>query len=122
MRLIREQKRTNQTFGVLFFDNFFECFTLENSHRIIPAGTYEISLYNSPRFKRIVPLLQKVPNRSMIEMHIANYYHQLEGCIGLGKQFNNEMLINSTAAFQGLMNKISMNDKLSIKIEDAPSI
>lgn len=50
----------------------------------IPAGTYSASLTMSPRFRRKLWLLEKVPGRSGIRIHAANYYRQLEGCIAMG--------------------------------------
>ena len=67
-----------------------QCFTLElpwrNNARgrsCIPAGTYQASLYDSPRHG-IVVLLDDVPGRSMIEIHAGNYTTQIEGCILVG--------------------------------------
>jgi hypothetical protein len=118
LRLIRQPCNDNATFGVLFVNNFFECFTLERTDRIIPAGTYDLILYQSPRHKRLVPLLQKVPNRGMIEIHIANYPVELEGCIAVGNNFTTKMLMSSTKAFTALMSKIKLDDKLLISIEN----
>src|SRR5690348_7201859 len=116
LRLIREPSRPNTTFGVLFIDGFFECFTLENTSKIIPAGIYSIKLYDSPKFHRAVPQLQNVPNRSFIEMHPANFYTDLEGCIGVGEGMNATMLENSRDAFDKLMMKVIGSE--IIKIED----
>src|SRR6476660_4878109 len=99
MRLIREPSGPNCTFGVLFTNGYYECFTLENTHKIIPAGTYGITLYDSPHNKRVVPLLLDVPGRSEIEIHIANYPHELEGCIAVGQSFGLDVLHQSRLAF-----------------------
>ena len=72
--------------GELFLNGDHECFTLENKADAIPAGIYKITLYNSPRLGRVVPLLNDVPGRSMIEMHWGNFPSNYEGCIGLGEQ------------------------------------
>ena len=117
IRVIRQPSGAATTFGIMFVDSYFQCFTLENSHKIIPSGNYPISLYDSPHNKRIVPLLHNVMNRSEIEIHIANYYHDLEGCIGVGDDMNDTQLISSTVAFNDLMAKIGSN-QVSIRIED----
>lgn len=117
LRLIREPSSADNTFGVLFIDGFFECFTLENSHKIIPSGTYSVTLYESPRFKKIVPLLMGVKDRSMIEIHPGNYYHELEGCIGVGEYFDT-MLHNSQLAFEKIMALISKSSIINIRIEN----
>lgn len=70
--------------GELFVGGAHECYTLENKADAIPAGTYKVTLYPSPRLGRIVPLLNDVPGRSMIEMHWGNFPGNYAGCIGVG--------------------------------------
>jgi len=117
LRLIREPHGIDSTFGVLFIDGFYHSHALENTRKIIPAGTYEIQFYPSPKFKRLVPLLLNVPNRAMIEIHIANWYYQLEGCIAPGFVRQEIGLLNSTPAFNLLMDKIR-GKEVRIKIEE----
>lgn len=50
----------------------------------IPCGRYLVTWTMSPRFKRCTYEVQKVPHRSGIRIHPANYASQLEGCIALG--------------------------------------
>lgn len=50
----------------------------------IPYGDYEVVLYHSPRFKRVIPLLKNVPGFEMIEMHMGNSSIDSEGCILVG--------------------------------------
>ena len=49
--------------------------------------------------------LEKVPGRSHIEIHPANYPHQLKGCIALGERVSTDCksLIMSATAMQNLM-------------------
>lgn len=69
------------------------CFTLEKpwldnapQSSSIPTGKYECVAFNSPT-KGAVYLLKNVPNRSMIEIHKANVYTELLGCIAVGTEF-----------------------------------
>ncbi|MFX7824823.1 DUF5675 family protein, partial [Acinetobacter baumannii] len=65
--LQREPSTKQSTPGKLFIDGQFECHTLEDIVRprgvkvygqtAIPAGTYQVVLTMSPRFKRVLPLL-----------------------------------------------------------------
>ena len=48
----------------------------------IPTGTYIAQIYDSPT-KGNVYLLQNVPGRSWVEIHAANWVHELLGCISL---------------------------------------
>lgn len=58
----------------------------------IPAGTYQVSLHNSPTFGPGIYRLASVPGRTDVLMHPANWMGdrakghlcQLEGCIALG--------------------------------------
>jgi len=70
----------------------FSCSTLEldydNNKRnasSIPAGFYSMTFEYSNKFERNLWELKGVPNRAEIKIHTANYYRQLQGCIGIGK-------------------------------------
>ncbi len=90
--------------------NEFLCYTMERYDTLIPEGTYNISYYNSPTNKAIVPLLHDVKGFEFIEMHIANYPYEIKGCtaVGLGINIEVPMLISSGKAFMNLMNKLNM--------------
>ena len=65
----------------------------ENKRSSIPVGIYTAILFNSPRLGQRVYQLQDVPGRSNIEIHIANFFGDVEkgyqsdseGCISVGK-------------------------------------
>jgi hypothetical protein len=69
--LQREPSTARCTFGEIRIDGVHRCFTLEDVVRApgvkipgetaIPAGTYQITITESPRFKRPLPLLVDVP-------------------------------------------------------------
>ena len=86
-----------QTLGVMnaFMgkDHLMQCKTLElawndNESQIscIPNGEYSVIPYSSPS-KGTVYLLENVENRSMIEIHVGNYYTDILGCILVGDNF-----------------------------------
>jgi hypothetical protein len=56
----------------------------------IPAGTYRVKPDMFYQDKRRGPYpdytLLEVPGRANIDVHIANHWEQLKGCIGLGKR------------------------------------
>jgi len=69
----------------------FECKTLElewknNARNIscLPAGFFTIKWEHSARFNRNLWELKGVPGRSEAKIHVANYYTQIQGCIGVG--------------------------------------
>ena len=78
--------RENCTLGILEIDDF-RCFSLElpdlNNEpykSCIPAGVYPYKYRNSPSHGHCLEL-QKVPNRTYVQIHSANYTSQIQGCI-----------------------------------------
>ena len=55
--------------------------TLENAEFLVPPLTYKIAVTMSPRFGRLLPVLQQVPNRSGIRFHRGCRPEHSEGCI-----------------------------------------
>ena len=87
--LTRNLSTPNEMMGVLKVDNSL-FYTIEKpwkdntpSESCIPAGTYKCVWHSSPS-KGMCYLITKVPNRSQILIHSANYASELLGCIALG--------------------------------------
>lgn len=55
--------------------------TLENADYLVPALTYKLQVTHSPRFKRLLPVLCSVPNRSGIRFHRGTKPEHSKGCI-----------------------------------------
>jgi len=96
----RLETSSEGTFGQLTF-NTFSCFTGElpwqdNQSNIscIPKGVYECHWTYSERFKRMMYLIDNIPNRGGIRIHSANlmgddskgFKRQLNGCIAFGEK------------------------------------
>lgn len=81
----------NETFGSLLDeDDNHLCVTIERpwlgNHpdtSCIPEGTYDFYRFQSPH-NGDVWRTDSVPDRTAIEIHSANFAHQLEGCIAVG--------------------------------------
>lgn len=102
IRIIREPSSTISTLGVVFVDDVFQCFSLEDPLRevagkpvaawkvpgetAIPAGRYRVVLSLSPRFKRVLPEVLKVPGFAGVRIHPGNTASDTEGCILLGAE------------------------------------
>ena len=70
------------------FDWCFLSNSLENKRYLIPEGTYPISTTYSPKFKRNLPLLSNVKNRTGIRIHRGTKPEHSRGCILVNdKQF-----------------------------------
>ena len=57
------------------------CPTLENADKMIPALIYRVAVTQSPKFKRLLPVLQQVPGRSGIRFHRGTKPQHSSGCI-----------------------------------------
>ena len=57
------------------------CDTLENADYIIPALIYGIGVTQSPKFKRLLPIVRQVPGRSGIRFHRGTRPEHSKGCI-----------------------------------------
>ena len=85
--ILHRRYKASRTDGVfmLFEDGKFiqEFASLEREHGVcIPKGIYIVKTDETGKH-RYFKILQ-VPNRSAIEIHIANKVSELSGCIGLG--------------------------------------
>lgn len=114
------------TRGVLSEGEVPLCRTIERPESgdvtCIPEGWYIAKKYNSPANKCQVWLLQDVPNRTMIEFHIANYPHELLGCIAPGTEDqtgpNMEPgVANSKVAFDAFMSSTADETEIAFEIK-----
>ena len=123
--LQRFQTSDQGTFGKLFNDDGeLLCYTVERpytgDHPCIPVGTYTWVTYDSPT-KGSVWLCQPAPEgRSEIEMHVAQIYTQLLGCIGVGDMLGTleglPAVMHSVDTFQML--KATLPGTFSMQITD----
>lgn len=101
---------TNSANHVVFTSFTLELPYLNNQPRIssIPIGIYSVKRIVSPHNGNCYEIL-KVPNRSNIEIHIANYTKDILGCIGIGtgyfipNNYQDVMITNSSKAMQQLL-------------------
>ena len=57
------------------------CDTLENADYLVPALIYKVAVTRSPKFKRLLPVLEQVPGRSGIRFHCGTRPEHSRGCI-----------------------------------------
>ena len=81
LKLIRNKAKGNAITGRLIIDGRWFCNTLERKGYERPALCYHLAVTQSPRFKRLLPIVQNVPQRSGIRFHRGNNPEHSTGCI-----------------------------------------
>ena len=81
IRLIRNEAKGNAITGRLVIDGRWFCNTLERKGVEIPALCYHVAVTQSPRFKRLLPIVQNVPQRSGIRIHRGSKSEHSSGCV-----------------------------------------
>jgi len=92
IKLVRKMGNSQFTEGRMYINGEFECFTVEDAIRAvkiqnktaIPKGTYNVIMTMSTRFKKMMPLLENVPNFTGVRIHAGNSSKDTEGCIIVG--------------------------------------
>jgi hypothetical protein len=113
-KIKRIEYNKNETLGVLIYNNLLICYTLElpwlsNKKNIscIPQGIYPIKKIESPKFGTSW-LIDEVPNRSEVIIHVGNTYKDTKGCVIIGNSIgyikNERAVLSSRAAIGELMN------------------
>ena len=134
LKLIRREFTDKSTIGELYVDDdaMQTCYTLEDVVRAekvkgetaIPVGKYEVICTYSPRFKRDLPLLLKVPNFEGVRIHPRNDSSNTEGCILVGLDKMKDRIQRSRDAFNTLYAQIkearSYGEQVWITIEGNP--
>jgi len=124
LKLIRDERGADHTYGKLYINDNYFCETIEDEERAqkvmhetaIPKGTYKIILNFSNRFQQRMPLLLNVPNFSGIRIHSGNTAkHDSSGCplVGRtrGRLHGEPAVLESRVVFNELMVRLTAADK-----------
>lgn len=115
IELYRKWRKKGYTIGILSINGQRICETLEDQDRglvagmslwkiselkvkgetAIPIGRYQITWTYSPRFKKMLPLLNGVPGFEGIRIHSGNKAKDTEGCILCGRNTEVGTVTNS---------------------------
>ena len=109
IHLTRISQEGKAVYGRMYIEGQ-EIATLENADYIIPNGTYEVRVTYSPRFKRMLPLVEQVPGRSGIRFHRGTKPEHSKGCILVSAAMEQEL----TAKWLALQ---ASNEPIKITIE-----
>jgi len=67
------------------------CDTLENADYLVPALIYKVAVTQSPKFQRLLPVLEQVPGRSGIRIHRGSRPEHSKGCILISPTMEQEL-------------------------------
>lgn len=81
IKLIRNQSSGSAITGRLVIDGRWFCNTLERKGYEILALCYRVQVTMSPKFKRLLPVVCGVPQRSGIRIHRGSKPEHSTGCI-----------------------------------------
>ncbi|MBQ8949150.1 MAG: hypothetical protein IJ059_05110 [Prevotella sp.] len=115
IELHRKWRKKEYSIGILYVNGQRICETLEDEDRglqagdsiesikvrkvkgetAIPIGTYQVTWTYSPRFKKMLPLLNGVPGYEGIRIHSGNKAKDTEGCILCGRNTEVGAVTNS---------------------------
>lgn len=123
----RHFKGPQYTIGRMYADGVYLCDTLEDTVRpdgqkiagqtAIPAGTYPVRITYSPRFKKMLPMLDNVPNFTGVRIHTGNTAEDTEGCILVGYNRVKGRVCDSRAAFRRLFALLEKQPQIEITIK-----
>lgn len=127
--LIRLEKSTEGTFGVLRLDDQVFCVTLEPQDRdnavnlsCIPSGRYRCRRISSPRYGETFEVCD-VPGRTHILLHPGNVSGDTKGCVLLGRHFGylrgDRAVLNSGRTFNDFINRTQGVESFPLTINEA---
>ena len=114
--LIRQSKIGKAVNGTITFpigERSFSYPTIENADFIIPAGTYPLNRTWSPKFKKLLPIIEEVPEREGIRIHMGTKPEHSTGCVLVGAMAaaNLDIMFN-------YIEKKTEDENVQIKITD----
>lgn len=105
----------------------WSCYTIERPWKdnqpnvsCIPEGVYACQPFSGNKFQDVIQLMD-VPGRSYILIHVANFPHDVEGCIGVGDRFVSDALepavYNSKKTLASLMDIfVEHEERMTLKV------
>ena len=110
IHLIRNKPKGASITGRLVINGRWFCNTLERVGYEIPALCYQIRVTKSPKFKRLLPVVQNVPQRSGIRFHRGTKPQHSTGCILLPADKEIELT--------NLLSSIQNHEEIILEISD----
>ena len=135
-RKVFNTKPVRNCIGELFLNNIFTCYTLEDELRAnnkkiygktcIPAGLYMVKLRQSPKFKKILPIIYNDEltlsvrangiEFSGVLMHNGNTEENSSGCVLIA--YNTDRVKIWNGASDDLVKELGKYDKIILEIQN----
>ena len=112
IRLIRNEPKGSALTGRLIINGRWFCNTMERMGYQIPALCYHVAVTQSPKFKRLLPLVQNVPRtgdkamRQGIRFHVGSKPEHSTGCILVPDREIEELLTSTLLEAQNYHEEI----------------
>ena len=138
LTLMRIANKPNYCIGRLYIDGEYFCDVLEDTDRglddkmsvedikakkvygqtAVPTGVYNVILNYSPKYKKVMPLLQNVKGYEGVRIHSGNKPEDTLGCLLVGKNKKVGQVIDSRATYEALFKRLQQHgsDKIIIHI------
>lgn len=137
LTLKRIANRKDYCIGKLYINGKYFCDTLEDVDRglndsmteeeikqikvkgqtAIPVGIYTVLMTYSPKYQKIMPLINNVKGYSGIRIHSGNTAKDTEGCLLVGKNTVVGRLTDSRITFNALFKRLQQKGSNKITIE-----
>lgn len=137
LTLKRIANKKDYCIGKLYINGVYFCDTLEDRDRglsdamteediksikqygttAIPVGIYTVLLTYSPKYKRIMPLINNVKGYSGIRIHSGNSSKDTLGCLLVGKNTVVGRLTDSRNTYNALFKRLQQKGSNKITIE-----
>ena len=136
LTVLRIANKPTYTIGKLYIDGCYYCDVLDDVDRgldndmeeseilkkkvkgqtAIPTGTYPVKITYSPKYKKLMPLIDNVKGYSGIRIHSGNTHKDTEGCLLVGRNKEVGKVLESRKTFNALY-KILTDTKENIIID-----
>lgn len=137
LTLKRIANKKDYCIGKLYINGVYFCDTLEDVDRglsdamteeeirelkikgktAIPVGIYTVLMTYSPKYQKIMPLINNVKGYSGIRIHSGNSAKDTEGCLLVGKNTVVGRLTDSRNTFNALFKRLQQKGSNKITIE-----
>lgn len=137
LTLIRIANKPTYCIGKLYVDGKYFCDTLEDHDRglddsmelsdivslkkygetAIPTGIYNVLLTYSPKYKKVMPLINNVKGYSGIRIHSGNTAKDTLGCLLVGKNKEVGKVLDSRNTYNALFKRLQQKGKDKIIID-----